>query len=82
LERLLDPSESRRLGQEYMKTQVLVPELEVWGDDGVKRRVWRGVEDYARTDLSRFKEIWEQLTHEHLMMGIRSYYRQYTKGRL
>jgi len=44
--------------------------------------VWRGVEDYARTDLPRFKEIWEQLTHEHLMMGIRSYYRQYTKGRL
>lgn len=82
LERILHPHESQRLGQEYMKTQVLTPDLEMVGEDGVRRRVWRDVEDYARTDLARFKEIWTQLSHDHLMSGVSGYYRQHTKGRL
>jgi len=83
LERILDPLESQRLGREYMKTQILTPDLEILDETGVKRRIWTDVEDYARTDLSRFRQIWEQhLTHDHFIMGIQNYYKTYTKGKL
>lgn len=59
LESMLDLFESQRLGREYLRTQILTPDLEYVDRDGVRRRMWRDVEDYARTDLSRFKEIWE-----------------------
>lgn len=82
LERILDPLESQRLGKEYVKTMALTPDLEIMGEDGVKRRVWNNVEDYVRTDLNRFKEIWDSLTAEQLMEAIRGYYKQYARGRL
>ncbi|KIX06010.1 uncharacterized protein Z518_03984 [Rhinocladiella mackenziei CBS 650.93] len=83
LERILDLSESQRLGREYMKTQVMTPALEMVGKDGAKRGVWADVRDYARTDLRQFRDIWAQLTNEHSVMGIRSYSRQqHIKGRL
>ncbi|KAK5223537.1 hypothetical protein LTR47_007569 [Exophiala xenobiotica] len=65
LERMLDPLESQRLGREYMKTQVLAPDL-VLSDEhsGQMRRVWRDVEEYARTDLARFRDIYERVTKE------------------
>ncbi|KIX92624.1 uncharacterized protein Z520_11653 [Fonsecaea multimorphosa CBS 102226] len=63
LEHMLDPEESQRLGREYLKTQRLTPDLEIVVDKstGARRRVWRDVEEFARTDLQRFKEIWEEL---------------------
>ncbi|KAH0843956.1 hypothetical protein AYO21_08346 [Fonsecaea monophora] len=62
LEHMLDPEESQRLGREYVKTQCLSPELEIVDKStGARRRVWRDVEDFVRTDLHRFKEIWEEL---------------------
>ncbi|EXJ95439.1 hypothetical protein A1O1_00560 [Capronia coronata CBS 617.96] len=84
LERILDPLESQRLGREYMKTQVLTPDLEIVDkSDGLtKRKVWRDVEDYARTDLAGFKEIYDRLTEDQFMMGVRAYYRQYVNGKL
>lgn len=83
LERMLDPLESQRLGREYMKTQVLTPQLEmVDKTTGVKSRVWRDVEDYARTDLARFRELWTELTEEDVLTGITGYYRAYTRGKL
>lgn len=64
LERMLDPLESQRLGREYMKTQVLTPDLVLEDGRGQRRRVWRDVEDYAKTDLARFRDIYEWATKE------------------
>jgi hypothetical protein len=61
LEALLDGEESRRLGREYVKTQVLGPDLMVEGPGWRRRRVWRDVEDYVGTDLRRFREVWEDI---------------------
>lgn len=83
LERSLGALESQRLGREYIKTQALTPDLEMVDKrDGVRRRVWRDVEDYARTDLARFRQIWEDLTEEHLKLELAGYYRTYSKGKL
>ncbi|EXJ89492.1 hypothetical protein A1O3_02559 [Capronia epimyces CBS 606.96] len=93
LERLLDPLESQRLGREYMKSQVLTPELE-WpasrispspspSPGGIKRRrVWVDIDDYARSDLARFRDIYAQLTDEQTEMGVKLYYRQHVHGKL
>lgn len=59
LEGMLDLFESQRLGREYIRTQILTPDLEYLDENGMRRKMWRDVEDYARTDLSRFREIWE-----------------------
>lgn len=59
LESMLDLFESQRLGREYIRTQILTPDLEYLDRDGVRRRMWIDAEDYARTELARFKEIWE-----------------------
>ncbi|KEF60104.1 uncharacterized protein A1O9_04954 [Exophiala aquamarina CBS 119918] len=59
LEGMLDLFESQRLGREYLRTQILTPDLEYLDSEGVGRRMWRDVEDYARTELARFREIWE-----------------------
>ncbi|KIW15830.1 hypothetical protein PV08_05880 [Exophiala spinifera] len=64
LERMLDLHESQRLGKEYIRTQSLTPELELADERGVKVRVWKDVEDYARTDLARFKEIYARMCEE------------------
>lgn len=71
LERMLGPRESRRLGMEYINTQILTPDLEIMehaedncGTPTTRRKVWRDVEEYARTDLGRFKEIYESLVTE------------------
>ncbi|EHY58113.1 hypothetical protein HRR83_005027 [Exophiala dermatitidis] len=82
LERMLDPCESQRLGREYMRTQVLTPDLELIdqsegnGNDAggtsttsttkttkqtKARRVWRDIEDYVRTDRTRFGEIYTRI---------------------
>jgi len=59
LESMLDLFESQRLGREYLRTQILTPELEYLDHEGVRRRMWRDAEDYARTGLPKFREIWE-----------------------
>lgn len=69
LERMLDLHESQRLGKEYIRTQVLTPELELIDERGVQVRVWKDVEDYARTDLSRFKDIYARVCEEQSRTG-------------
>ncbi|KAK6382293.1 hypothetical protein LTS17_004180 [Exophiala oligosperma] len=67
LERMLDPLESQRLGKEYIRTQILTPDLELTMDDndrGLKVKVWKDVEDYARTDLSTFKKIYARVCQQ------------------
>jgi len=64
LESVLSKEESHRLGRLYLQTQVITPDLVVRGPDGVPRRLFEDVEDYARTDLSTFKAIWDRLPPE------------------
>lgn len=59
LESMLDPFESQRLGREYIRTQILTPDLQYLDGNGMRRKMFTDVEDYVRTDLSRFREIWE-----------------------
>ncbi|KAL2441083.1 hypothetical protein ABEF95_011769 [Exophiala dermatitidis] len=87
LERMLDPCETRRLGREYIRTQVLTPDLEIVdndnnGDDedggtsptsrsskGTKRRkVWRDIADYVRTDRAGFREIYTRIKNREVQV--------------
>ncbi|KAK4946914.1 hypothetical protein LTR10_014056 [Elasticomyces elasticus] len=75
LEAMLGPSESQRLGREYIKTFALAPELEMLDSAaGFKRRVWAGVKEYASMDSAGFRAVWENLTDEQVSSAMSAYH--------
>ena len=75
LEAMLGPSESLRLGREYVRTFALSPDLEKLDPaTGLKRRVWASVQEYASMDSAAFRAVWESLTEEQVQMATRVYH--------
>ncbi|KAI1610364.1 hypothetical protein EDD36DRAFT_323372 [Exophiala viscosa] len=75
LERMLGPSESQRLGREYIRTFALTPELETLDPAiGLRRRVWATVEEYTCMDSAGFRVVWESLTEEQVCSAMSEYY--------